>query len=158
MRASNAATEEVGSAALRKQLVVVVDDEPDIRDSLTQLLNQSLSFARAQPSASAAEALELLGREQADLVVADYRMPGMNGIEFLAEARHLAPNAAFVIVTAYADLDLALRAINESRVVRFFPKPLDSQRFVSAVREILFDLRLEELRNRAFARSIATHG
>ena len=79
---------------------------------------------------SGAEALELLGQmrtrgEQVALLVADQRMPGMAGTEYLVKARQIVPEAKRVLLTAYADTEAAIAAINEVALDYYLLKPWD---------------------------------
>src|SRR5205823_12680612 len=57
------------------------------------------------------------------VVVSDMRMPGMDGAALLAEVRGLLPDAARILLTGYADLDSALRAVNQGQIFRYLTKP-----------------------------------
>ncbi|HLE95765.1 MAG TPA: response regulator [Candidatus Thermoplasmatota archaeon] len=140
----------------RPQVILVVDDEADIRDSLRELFEGSLPDLRCLTADGGATAIEILGREPVDLVVTDYKMPGMNGLELLSEARRLAPEVPRILITAFPDLDLAIRAVNDARIENFFTKPFDPAKVVDTVRDILVDRRAAEQRSRAFARSLDT--
>jgi response regulator RpfG family c-di-GMP phosphodiesterase len=114
----------------------VVDDEPDILESLRDLL-ESVVPTPCILARSGAEALELLEKHPVRLILSDYKMPGMNGIEFLGEARRRVPDAPRILMTAFPDLDVAIEAINEARVDAFLTKPLDPDKVVERVRQAL---------------------
>jgi two-component system probable response regulator PhcQ len=101
--------------------VLIVDDEPEIR----KLLKDALSHEpyHILSAGSAEEALPILEKEQVDLVLSDEKMPGMSGSEFLAVVRQKYPDTIRIILTGYASLESAIRAINEGEVYRFFTKP-----------------------------------
>lgn len=80
--------------------VLVVDDEPAIRDTTVALLEDDYQVAQ---SANAREALKVLGSRRFDVICTDYRMPGMTGVELLREAQRLHPGITGIVVTAYAD-------------------------------------------------------
>jgi adenylate cyclase len=142
------------SSALRDQVVLVVDDEVDIRESLKELFDGALTGVRVVTAESGAAALEVLRQGPVDLIVTDYKMPGMSGLEFLAEARKVARGTPRILMTAFPDLELAIRAVNEESIENFFTKPLEPAAVVDVVRGILEDRRSQEMRNRAFARSL----
>ena len=96
----------------------------------------------------------MLKAEPVDLIVTDYKMPGMNGLEFLAAAKTLAPKVPRVLVTAFPDLELAIRAVNEARIENFFTKPLEPGKVVEVIQGILTEKRNHEMRDRSFARSL----
>lgn len=110
--------------------ILVVDDEPSIRRTLTQL------FARmgyqATEAASGQEALEHIQRQRFDLVILDLNMPEMDGTEVLKTARPLAPDTVFIILTAYGTLDSAILAIR-SGAFDYLLKPSPVQEIVRAV-------------------------
>jgi response regulator RpfG family c-di-GMP phosphodiesterase len=138
----------------RKQVILLVDDEADIRDSMRELLEVSLKNIRVLVADSGDDALSQLQGEPVDLIVTDYKMPGMTGLEFLAAARQTVAGVPRILMTAFPDLDLAMRAINEEEIEKFFTKPLDPAKVVETVREILLERRAEELRGQAFARAL----
>lgn len=125
------------TSSTHTQTVLLVDDEEDILESLDALLFQSLKGIRILTARSGAGALHLLGTEHVDLILTDYRMPGMNGLEFLREALKVAPQVPRVLITAFPDMGLALKSIQEARIERFITKPLDPARFPEMVHELL---------------------
>jgi thioredoxin reductase (NADPH) len=64
-------------------------------------------------------------------------MPGMSGLEFLTEVARQLPEVPCLMMTAYADAELAMRAVHEARVRQFLTKPVDPQRLAAVVRELL---------------------
>jgi two-component system, sensor histidine kinase and response regulator len=81
--------------------VLVVDDEQMNLDTFRRVFRKEFEMALV---ASAADALRELGKGSFDVVVTDYAMPGMNGIELLAKARQMHPDVGRMIITAHADL------------------------------------------------------
>jgi response regulator RpfG family c-di-GMP phosphodiesterase len=84
-------------------------------------------------AASGLEGLEILEREEVWVVVSDYLMPEMRGIEFLSRARGIHPETVRIIMTAYADLSIAIEAINKSEAYRFITKPWNNQELEDTV-------------------------
>ena len=72
---------------------------------------------------SPTEALEFLKDNKPDLVVSDFMMPDMNGLEFLKEVNKLYPEVSKILLTGYADKENAIRAINEVGLYRYIEKP-----------------------------------
>lgn len=142
------------SGTLRDQVILIVDDEVDIRESLKELFDGTLHGVRVITAEGGAVGLDLLRQNPVDLIVTDYKMPGMSGLEFLAEARKVARGVPRILMTAFPDLELAIRAVNEESIENFFTKPLEPAAVVDVVRGILEDRRSQEMRNRAFARSL----
>ena len=139
-----------------RQLVLLVDDEPDIRESLKMLLEASLDDVDVETAEGGQTALDVLARSRVDLIITDYKMPGMNGLEFLQRAAKEAPKVPRILVTAFPDLDIAIKAINAAGIENFFTKPFEPEQVVSVVRDILREQRAQALRNRSFARSLET--
>ena len=100
--------------------VLIVDDEPAIRESLELTL---ASEYRIFTASSGAEGLEILEQENISCIIADQVMPGMSGVEFLEAASERNPAAIRMMLTGYADMPSLVRAINDSRIYRYIPKP-----------------------------------
>jgi response regulator RpfG family c-di-GMP phosphodiesterase len=88
-------------------------------------------------AASGQEGLDILEREEVWVVVSDYLMPGMHGIEFLSRARSLRPETVRIMMTAYAELSIAIEAINKSEAYRFITKPWNNNELEDTVDEAL---------------------
>lgn len=134
-------------------MVLLVDDEPDILDALQMFLESELPDIAVTTAPSGAAGLEVLKTTPVDVIVADYKMAGMDGLQFLAEARVLAKGVPRILMTAFPDLQLAIRAVNQENIRSFFTKPLDPPSVVETLRDILAERHAEEARQRAFARS-----
>jgi thioredoxin reductase (NADPH) len=112
-------------------VILAVDDEPAVLAAVSRDLRRGFGESyRIMRAGSGREALELLAEirargEQVALLVADQRMPGMSGTEYLVEARKLVPEAKRVLLTAYADTEAAIAAINEVQLDYYLLKPWD---------------------------------
>ncbi len=111
--------------------ILTVDDDPSVSRAIARDLRrrygENYRIIRASSAAEALEALKeikLRGGRVA-VMLADYRMPQMNGIEFLEQAMDLFPNARRALLTAYADTDAAISAINVVDVDHYLLKPWD---------------------------------
>jgi CheY-like chemotaxis protein len=134
--------------------ILLVDDEPDILESLGTLLERSLPDVRVVTASSGDQALELLADGSCDLVLADYRMPGMDGLEFLRRAQADAPGVPRMLITAYPDLQVAMEAINTAGVDSFLTKPLDTAQVLEQVRAALFRRRIDVLWRESLAKAL----
>src|SRR5947208_7027537 len=129
----------------RKPVLLTVDDDPGVSRAVARDLRrrygENYRVVRADSGASALEALrELkLRGEPVAAMLADYRMPQMNGIEFLEQAMDLFPQARRALLTAYADTDAAIQAINVVDVDHYLLKPWDppEEKFYPVVDELL---------------------
>jgi thioredoxin reductase (NADPH) len=116
---------------MAKPVLITVDDDPDVLRSVERDLRRRYSDRYRVLSANSGQAaLELVDklRQRDDAValfLADHRMPQMNGVEFLVEAIKRFPDARRVLLTAYADTDAAIRAINEIKLNHYLLKPWD---------------------------------
>lgn len=114
-----------------KPVILAIDDDPDVLASVARDLRARYSeHYRVLRAESGAAALEVLGQlgERGDpvaLLLSDQRMPHMDGVTFLARAKELFPEAKRALLTAYADTEAAIDAINRSQVDHFLLKPWD---------------------------------
>lgn len=126
-----------GGGAAPRWTVLLVDDEPDILGSIKMLLERSKKGVKVVTAPSGTEALQMLREAHFDLLISDFKMPVMDGIEFLAKARELRPELPRVMFTAHADADLARRAFAEAFVHDFLPKTLAPKQLVEKVESLL---------------------
>ncbi|TET54217.1 MAG: response regulator transcription factor [Anaerolineales bacterium] len=102
-------SEGSGPTVIPGASILVVDDDQAIRRTLTEMFRR-MGY-KATDAASGEAALDQIGREPFDLVILDLNMPHMTGAEVLEQARKLAPDTVFVILTGYGSLDSAIVAI-----------------------------------------------
>ena len=116
---------------MAKPVLLTVDDDGEVLRAVERDLRRRYSeryrVMRAESGASALEALNGLKRRSSpvSLLLADQRMPQMTGVEFLGQAMGIFPDAKRVLLTAYADTDAAIRAINDARIHHYLLKPWD---------------------------------
>jgi thioredoxin reductase (NADPH) len=130
-----------------KPVILTVDDEPEVLRAVERDLrreyNSRYRVMRAESGAQALEALrELrLRNEFVALFVADQRMPEMSGVEFLEQALTLFPKAKRVLLTAYADTDAAIRAINSVKIDHYLIKPWSppEEQLYPILNDLLYD-------------------
>ncbi|HUR64437.1 MAG TPA: response regulator [Candidatus Thermoplasmatota archaeon] len=121
----------------RPWIILVVDDEPDVLSSFKQLLEQSMPGVKVITTTSGRNGIDILERERVDLVMSDFKMPGMDGIEFLVQARRIRPGLPRIMFTAFADEELSRRAISEAVVNDFLSKNVDPGQMVLKVEALL---------------------
>lgn len=114
-----------------RPLVVYVDDERANRVVFEQSLGPEFYIICCSDAASA---LELIAKQDAAVLVTDMRMPTMNGEELLRIVKERSPQTIRMVVTAYADIDPILRAINEGLVARYIIKPWVHAELVQVLR------------------------
>lgn len=102
--------------------IVVVDDEKIVTSAFKTLLKVE-GFSDAHFFNSPQEALEFLKSNKPDLVISDFLMPEMNGLEFLKKVKALYPEVSKILLTGYADKENAIKAINEIGLYRYIEKP-----------------------------------
>jgi two-component system NtrC family sensor kinase len=115
------------------QRVLAVDDEADILRSMKLYLENALGVEVATAT-SGLEGLELLRSTEVGVVVSDFMMPGMNGLQFLAAARALKPQVPRIMMTAFPDIALATQALQQAHIAQFLTKPVQPSALEDAVR------------------------
>ena len=107
---------------LEQGTILIVDDEEMVLTSLSSFLTletdyEVVTFTRAS------EALVHIGENEVDLVISDFLMPEMDGLQFLSRVRDLRPEVPRIILTGYADKENAIKAINEVGLFQYIEKP-----------------------------------
>ncbi|MEA3202962.1 MAG: hypothetical protein QOI63_628 [Thermoplasmata archaeon] len=120
----------------RAPALLIVDDEPDMLDLLRIFASEAFPAARIVGAASGEAALVVIAAAPPDVVLCDFRMPGMDGIELLRRCAVAAPRARRVLMTAYADSGLEALA-QEAGVEAFLRKPLDPEQLLALLRRLL---------------------
>ncbi len=101
--------------------ILFVDDEEFVLRALKRLfMDDDYTILTAL---SGEEGLETIKKEEPQVIVSDYRMPGMNGIEFLRKAYIRKPDAVRIVLSGYADTAIVVEAINEGQIYKLIPKP-----------------------------------
>ncbi len=128
--------------------VLLVDDDPDILSAYKRTLHRKFQLFSAQSGSEGLNILKDNGPFAA--IVSDFRMPGMDGIQFLTQARSLYPDTIRIMLTGQADMQAAIDAINQGNIFRFLSKPcppdllmetlytaIEQFRLINAERELL---------------------
>jgi thioredoxin reductase (NADPH) len=138
---------------MSKPTILTVDDDPLVSAAITRDLSQYYGAEyRVVSASSGSQALSVLATlalrdEPVALIAADQRMPQMTGIEMLEQARTHAPDAKMLLLTAYADTDVAIKAINDIGLDYYLLKPWDppQDRLYPIVDDLLGDWRQDHL-------------
>ena len=129
--------------------ILFVDDEPNILDGLRRLLRSLRKEFELCFAGSANEALEMMNKNEFDVVVSDMRMPGMDGAELLTEVQKRHPHSIRIMLTGQADEESTLRTIGV--VHQFLAKPCDPEKLkilllrASALHRLMIDGKLKDL-------------
>jgi thioredoxin reductase (NADPH) len=132
---------------MAKPVLLTVDDDPQVLRAIERDLRQRFGaeyrIVRADSGATALEALKQLKLrgDAVALLLADQRMPNLTGVEFLEASKQFYPNAKRALLTAYADTDAAIRAINQVKLDYYFTKPWDppEQHLYPGLQDLLED-------------------
>ena len=139
---------------MRKYTILIVDDEENILRSLNRLFtSEGYNVITAK---NAEEGLEFLHNEKIDLVISDQKMPGMTGIEFLEQTIEDFPDLIRIILTGHAELNDALRAINEGCIYKFILKPWNNEDIKITVKRALEQRELI-LKNKLLTHELQKH-
>jgi thioredoxin reductase (NADPH) len=138
--------------AMAPPILLTVDDDPGVSRAIARDLRQHYSEDyRIRRAESGQEALDTLSElklrgDRVGLLLADHRMPQMNGVEFLERAQELYPEARRVLLTAYADTEAAIGAINRADVHYYLLKPWDppEERLYPVIDDLLEDWLAED--------------
>ena len=120
----------------RQRTILVVDDEPDMLENVARILQRGPYVCLT--ASSAQHALALLDRERLDLILTDLRMPGIDGLTLIREAKRLRPTTPIVMVTAYA-ADSAAQAALLAGATALLTKPFTAAQLLETTRKILQD-------------------
>lgn len=124
--------------------ILLLDDEPMVTRALETLLRIESDFEPHAFNIPEA-ALDFLEHEQIDAILADFVMPGMDGLEFLSRARRVQPACSRLLLTGYADKASAIRAINEIGLFRYLEKPWNNDDLLMTLRNATERTRLVRL-------------
>ena len=117
----------------KSKKIVIVDDEKMVTSTLKTLLALE-GFTDTHFFNVPKEAVEFLKDNKPDLIISDFVMPEMNGLEFLKEAKALYPDTCMILMTGYADKENAVRAINEVGLYKYIEKPWDNDDLIINIR------------------------
>ena len=112
--------------------ILLVDDEPKVLAAIQRQLRKQFRFETAL---SGEEALKIIDEKGPfAVVVSDYKMPGMNGIDFLCKVKTVDPDTVRMMLTGSADMSTAIAAVNEGSIFQFHPKPCPAETLGQAIK------------------------
>lgn len=116
--------------------VLLVDDHPHLVEHLSTVIPWAeLGVARVYTGFSGDDALETIKRHRIDILVTDIRMPGMDGLQLIGQARAMRPELGCILLTGYAEFEYAQKAI-ELQTFRYLLKPVRTDEFAAIIREL----------------------
>lgn len=114
--------------------ILIVDDEKMITTTLSALIKMVLKYSVTtfNDPVKALESPEIL-QQSVDMIISDFMMPGMDGLEFLKSAREKNPDAVTILLTGYADKENAIKSINEVGLYYYMEKPWDNNALIKII-------------------------
>ena len=116
--------------------ILVVDDEDDIREAVRDVLESCIEGTDIFTATSGHDALKVLNERHVDLIVTDYKMPGMNGVQLLSAAEKVAPGLPHILITAF-DRELITELGSQAKQERIVQKPVEPDRLIREVERAL---------------------
>jgi DNA-binding NtrC family response regulator len=139
---------------IKKHTILVVDDEEFSIENIQRVLSDEnynvITVSNGQ------KGLDILKKHQVSMVISEYKIPLMNGLEFLEKVRIIYPDILTIMMTDHADIELAIKAINESGVYKFLLKPWDDIDFKNTIKKTLESLQVIKKRD-GLIRKVKTH-
>src|SRR3989441_8991843 len=121
-----------GGSAMSRACVLLVDDDLALLQALPEALRLRMGGVKVDTADSAAAALNLIAARDYDAIVTDIKMPGIDGLELLAEIRTQRPDTPTVMITGHGEHDLVVQALRGG-AYDFIQKPLDRDHLVPAL-------------------------
>ncbi len=118
-----------------KDKVLLVDDDAMVLAGLKRQLRNKFSIDMALSGEEALKQVQENGPYA--VIVSDYMMPGMNGIEFLSHVKKTNPDTVRMMLTGTADMPTAIRAVNEGSIFQFHPKPCPADTLCQAIQSAI---------------------
>ena len=115
---------------MNSKSILIVDDQPEILNALERLLKDKYKIFRSE---SGKEALEILKKNPVQVIISDQRMPQMTGVEFLEQSIKIRPDAIKLLITAYADINASISAVNKGQIFYYISKPWEDDELLLIV-------------------------
>jgi serine phosphatase RsbU (regulator of sigma subunit) len=116
-------------AKTHQPIVIIVDDEEMVTTSIQSILELETNYT-IFTFQSPVEAVNYIKNHLPDIIISDFLMPEMNGLEFLTETKAICPDVPRILLTGYADKENAIRAINEVGLYQYIEKPWDNDQLL----------------------------
>ncbi|MBW2603303.1 MAG: response regulator [Deltaproteobacteria bacterium] len=139
---------------IKKHTILVVDNE-ELFIAYIQRVSSDENYD-VITACSGQEGLEILEKQQVSMVISEYKIPLMNGLEFLEKVRIIYPDILTIMVTDHVDIKLAIKAVNEAGVYKFLLKPWDDIEFKNTIKKTLESLQVIKERD-VLIRKVKTH-
>ena len=123
--------------------ILIVDDESMVTKTLSMLLGLE-GFSNVETYNNPKEALKFLEKNEVDLIISDFIMPEMNGIDFLEIAKRYQEKVSMILLTGYADKENAIKAINTIGIFKYIEKPWDNKQLIMNVKNALIQTKLKK--------------
>ena len=120
--------------------ILIVDDDKEYRENLKEILD-SAGYANDMAE-SAKKAMQKLGEQQFDVVLLDFMMPGIDGINALGEFKKISPNSKIIMITAFASIENAVVAIKKG-ASEYISKPFKIEALLLMIKQVIEELRFE---------------
>ena len=118
--------------------ILIVDDEKEVLSAMRETLERNKQFkSKIVTAESGLEAMNELKSQSFDIVLSDFKMPEMTGIELLAKVKDKSPSILRMLITGYSDLSTAKNAINKAEVNNYIEKPWDNDELILTIHEAL---------------------
>lgn len=117
----------------QKPQILCVDDEPNVVAAIRRQFRKKYQVSSAVGGVEALQLLQSQPQLNFGVIVSDFNMPGMDGIEFLSAAARLRPDSSMLMLTGRAELDVAVKALHEGRIFRFLSKPCPGEILEAAI-------------------------
>jgi len=126
---------------MKKEAILIVDDQPEILNALERLLKDEYKIYKAS---SGLAGIDILKKNRIAVILADQRMPGMSGVDFLAQSLAIQPQAIRMLITAYTDITASIDAINKGQIYNYISKPWEPDELQLIIRRAIERYRLQE--------------
>jgi DNA-binding NtrC family response regulator len=117
--------------------ILIVDDDDSLAESVQTLLERQIPRSNVLRAGSAEAATQIMGTQHVDVLLSDFQIAGVDGVDFLKKARQGNEDLRCILMTGYPAVGLAVRAQREAQVDAMAVKPFDAKQIVGLVRGVL---------------------